>query len=84
MSKIRIRPVTIALVAVAVLIVAGGVVYFTKTAADLPNFFPGHAANSTRHHIKHGIALIMLAGAALVGAWLTTAPERANATTPNK
>jgi len=76
MSNIRIRPLTIVLVVLAVIFIAAGVVYFTKTAADLPSFFPGHDAHSTTHHTKHGIAMIGLAVIALVGAWFTTAPEK--------
>jgi len=76
MSNIRIRPVTIGLVLIAVVLVAIGVVYFTKTAADLPSFFPGHAAHSTKHHVKHGVAMLLLALVVLAGAWFTTAPGR--------
>jgi cytochrome b561 len=76
MSKMRIRPLTIGLVLLAVVLVAIAVVYFTKTAADLPGFFPGHAAHATKHHYKHGVAVILLALLALGAAWFTTAPER--------
>ena len=76
MSNVRIRPLTIGLVLLAAVLVAIGVVYFTKTAADLPGFFPGHAPHSTKHHLKHGLAMITLALLALGAAWFTTAPER--------
>jgi hypothetical protein len=76
MSNFRIRPLTILLVVLAIALVAGGVVYFTETAHDLPAFFPGHDSHSTTHHIKHGIALVTLAVLALGAAWFTTAPER--------
>ena len=76
MSNFRIRPLTVALVLLATVLVVCGVVYFTTTAHDLPAFFPGHDAHSTTHHIKHGIAMIMLALLALGGAWFTTAPDR--------
>ena len=76
MSNFRIRPLTILLVVLAIALVAGGVVYFTETAHDLPAFFPGHDVHSTTHHTKHGIALITLAVLALGAAWFTTAPER--------
>lgn len=76
MSNIRIRPLTIALAILAVVLIIAGVVYLTKTAGDLPAFFPGHAAHSTKHHYKHGIAMFVLALLALGGAWFTTAPER--------
>jgi hypothetical protein len=55
------------------------VLYFTRTAADLPAFLPGHEANSTKHHIKHGIAMIGLAALSLVGAWMLTGPQKSTA-----
>jgi H+/Cl- antiporter ClcA len=76
MSNFRIRPLTILLVVLAIALVAGGVVYFTETAHDLPAFFPGHDVHSTTHHVKYGIALVTLAVLALGAAWFTTAPER--------
>jgi hypothetical protein len=78
MSNIRIRPMTIGLLLLAVVFIAIAVMYFTKTAADLPSFFPGHAAHSAKHHTKHGIATVGLALVALVGAWFTTSPERSS------
>ncbi len=80
MAKIKIRPLTVGLFLLAILLVVIGVVYFTKTAADLPSFFPGHAAGSTRHHVKHGLVAFTLAVVALVAAWFTTAPDRPDAT----
>ena len=81
MSNFRIRPATVLLLVVAALLIAAGVVYFTKTAQDLPAFFPGHAAHSTKHHVKHGLALMTLAVLALAAAWFTTAPDRPRDTT---
>jgi hypothetical protein len=74
--RVQIRPLTIVLVVVAALLVAIGVAYFTTSAADLPALMPGHQANSTHHHVKHGIAMIGLAVVALIAAWFTTAPKR--------
>jgi hypothetical protein len=76
MSKIKIRPATIGLLVLTAVLVFVGVLYILDTAANLPVFFPGHAAHSTHHHVKHGIAAFMLAAAALVAAWVTTSPER--------
>jgi hypothetical protein len=74
-SKVRIRPLTVLLLVIAAALVIVGIMYFTRTAADLPAFFPGHAAHSTKHHTKHGIAAIGLAIVAIIAAWFTTAPS---------
>lgn len=79
-ARLRFRPATAACLLLAVVLVVVAIVYFTKTAGALPSFFPGHAAGSTKHHTKHGIAFIGLAALALVGAWFTTAPPKT--TTP--
>jgi hypothetical protein len=76
MSNFRIRPITVLLLLVGVVLIAGGIVYFTETAHDLPAFFPGHDVHSTTHHTKHGLTLIVLAVLALGAAWFTTAPDR--------
>jgi hypothetical protein len=76
MSNFRIRPLTIGLAVLALVLIAIGVLYFTKTAADLPGFLPGHAAHSAKHHYKHGLAVITLALLAIGAAWFTTAPDR--------
>jgi uncharacterized membrane protein HdeD (DUF308 family) len=70
--------VIIAIVAGVVLIVIG-VVYFALPAKSLPGFFPGHQAGSTHHHVKHGIAAVLLGLACLVFAWFRSGPSR---TTP--
>jgi hypothetical protein len=75
MTKIRIRPLTVVCVLAAIVLAAIGIVYFTNTAANLPAFFPGHAAHSATKHYKHGSAAIILALVALAGAWFTTAPD---------
>jgi hypothetical protein len=74
MSGVRIRPLTVLLIVLAGVLVAIAIVYFTRTATDLPSFFPGHAARSTKHHVKHGIAVLAVAVVVLIAAWFTTAP----------
>jgi hypothetical protein len=74
MSKIRIRPLTVLLLLVAIALLVLAFIYFTTSASSLPSFFPGHAPHSAKHHVKHGAALTTLAVLALVGAWFTTAP----------
>ena len=76
MSNFRITPLTVLLLVGAILLAVVGVVYLADTAAHLPSFFPGHAAGSTKHHYKHGLAALTLAVLAIGAAWFTTAPER--------
>ncbi len=75
-KKLVFRPLTALCLAVAAACVIVAIVYFTKTAADLPSFFPGHQAGNTKHHTKHGLAMVGLAVLAVVAAWFTTAPDR--------
>ena len=82
MSNFRIRPLTIVLVLLGLALTAGGIVYFTETAHNLPAFFPGHDVHSTTHHTKHGLAMITLALVAFAGAWFTTAPDRPDRADP--
>lgn len=79
-SKVRFRPLTGLLIAVAAVFVVAGMVYLTKTAGNLPAFLPGHQAHSTHKHTKHALATFALAAISLVGAWFTTAPDRAGRT----
>jgi len=74
--KIVMKPLTWALIALAVVFLLLAVVYFTTTATNLPAFFPGHQTGSDKTHAKHGLAMIGLAALALVGAWMTTSPEK--------
>jgi len=74
--KIRVRPLTVALLAAGVVCVALAIVYFVTTASNLPSFFPGHQAGLTRHHTKHGLALIGVAVVLWIAAWFTTAPGK--------
>lgn len=46
------------------------VVYFATTANNLPSLMPGHQAGSTRHHTKHGIAMLGLAVLSVLGVWM--------------
>jgi hypothetical protein len=70
----KFRPLTAALVVLAVALVVVAFVYFTTTAGKLPSIFPGHQAGSAHKHTKHGIAVLGLAVLALIGAWFTTSP----------
>ena len=69
------RWTVIALVVVGVLLIALAVVYFAEPAKSLPSALPGHEAGSTHHHVKHGIAALLLGIGALVLAWFQTGPK---------
>ena len=57
---------------VVLLVIA--VIYFVDPAKSLPSFFPGHQAGSTHHHVKHGIAALVVALGCFVFAWFQTGP----------
>jgi uncharacterized membrane protein HdeD (DUF308 family) len=67
--------VPLALLAGVVLIVLA-IVYFVEPAKSLPGFFPGHEAGSAHHHVKHGIAALLLGLACLVYAWFATGKKQ--------
>jgi hypothetical protein len=60
------------IVGIVLLIVA--FVYFTKTADQLPLFFPGHDVALTTKHIKHGIGALLLGIGSFVLAWFQSGP----------
>jgi protein-S-isoprenylcysteine O-methyltransferase Ste14 len=62
---------------VALLVVAG--IYFADSASALPSFFPGHQAGSSTHHVKHGIAAVIVALALFAFAWFSTGPRKTDA-----
>jgi hypothetical protein len=71
------RALIIPALVLAVLLLVVAVLYWVEPAHSLPSFFPGHAAGSSHHHVKHGIAALVLALACLVFAWFQTGPSRA-------
>ena len=62
-----------------VLLIAIAIVYFAEPAKSLPGFFPGHEAGSSHHHVKHGIAALLLGLGAFVLAWFHSGPRRVEA-----
>jgi hypothetical protein len=71
----RNRALTAAAVVLAVLLVVVAVIYWAEPAKSLPSFFPGHSAGSTHHHVKHGVAAVVVALALLAFAWFQTGPR---------
>ena len=71
--------VAVAIVAGIALIVVAAI-YWVEPARSLPSFFPGHAAGSSHHHAKHGIAAFLVGLACLAFAWFNTGPKKTRAT----
>ena len=74
--RLNSRPIIAlaALVGIALIVIA--FVYWAEPAKSLPSFFPGHEAGSNHHHVKHGIASLLVGLALLVFAWFQTGPRR--------
>ncbi len=73
MTKNRALVVPAVLLGIVLLVVAA--VYVAEPAHSLPSFFPGHEAGSTHHHVKHGIAALLLGLGAFVLAWFQSGPR---------
>jgi uncharacterized membrane protein HdeD (DUF308 family) len=68
------RSLIIPAVILGVVLIVIAVVYFVDPAKSLPSFFPGHQAGSTHHHVKHGIAALVVGLGCFVVAWFQTGP----------
>jgi hypothetical protein len=62
----------IGLVILAILSGVVAVVYFTKTAGNLPHFYLGYTKGSAHKHLKHGVVFTGLAIVLLLGAWMAS------------
>jgi hypothetical protein len=62
------------IIGVALIVLA--VVYWIEPAGSLPSFLPGHETGSSHHHIKHGIAALVVGAALLVFAWFQTGKKQ--------
>jgi hypothetical protein len=58
-----------------VVLIVIAIVYFAEPAKSLPAFFPGHQAGSAHHHVKHGIAALLLGLGAFALAWFASGPR---------
>ncbi|MFL5782222.1 MAG: hypothetical protein ACJ760_12990 [Thermoleophilaceae bacterium] len=70
------RNLIIPAIVLGVLLLVVAVIYIADTASSLPSFFPGHEAGSSHHHVKHGIAALVVALGCFVFAWFQTGPTR--------
>ena len=74
MRSDRLLAVLAAVVGLALIVV--GVIYIAFNEHDIPSFFPGHVSHpASHHHVKHGIAAILLGLACLAFAWFRTGPR---------
>lgn len=74
MRNDRWLAVLAAIVGIALIVV--GVMYIALNEHQIPSFFPGHVSHpATHHHVKHGIAAILLGLACLAFAWFRTGPR---------
>jgi hypothetical protein len=74
MRSDRLLAALAALVGLALIVV--GVIYIAFNEHDIPSFFPGHVSHpASHHHVKHGIAAILLGLACLAFAWFRTGPR---------
>ncbi len=69
------RALIVPAVLVGLLLVALAVLYFVDPASSLPSFIPGHEAGSSHHHVKHGIAALLLGLGCFVFAWFQSGPQ---------
>jgi hypothetical protein len=72
----RKRLLVPAAVVVGVVLVVVAVVYWVEPAKSLP--FPGflgHEAGSNHHHVKHGIAALLLGLGCFAYAWFASGPR---------
>jgi hypothetical protein len=61
---------------VGLALIAVWVIYIALNEHDIPSFFPGHVSHpASHHHVKHGIAAILLGLACLAFAWFRTGPR---------
>jgi hypothetical protein len=78
MRNDRLLAALAALIGVA--LIAVGIVYIALNEHDIPSFFPGHVSHpASHHHVKHGIAAILLGLACLAFAWFRTGPRERHA-----
>ena len=65
-------------VILGIILIVIGVVYFVEPAKSLPSFFPGHESCSAHHHVKHGIAALLVGLACLAFAWFNTGQKKSD------
>jgi hypothetical protein len=71
------HPVVIGIaVAAGVALIVLAIIYWAEPAGSLPAWIPGHEDGSGHHHVKHGIAALLVGLALLIFAWFQTGPPK--------
>jgi uncharacterized membrane protein HdeD (DUF308 family) len=70
------RPIALLALVLGILCIVVAIVYWVEPARSLPGFFPGHQSGSSHHHVKHGIAALVVGLVLLVFAWFQTGRSR--------
>ena len=73
MDRRRLLALLAIVAGIALIVIAA--IYWAEPAKSLPSFFPGHQAGSTHHHVKHGIAALVVGLGCFVFAWFQTGPS---------
>ena len=69
------RNLIIPAIVVGVILVIVAIIYWVEPASSLPSFFPGHQAGDSEHHVKHGIAALVVGLGCFVFAWFQSGPS---------
>jgi uncharacterized RDD family membrane protein YckC len=63
------RSLIVPAIVAGIVCLALAALYFIDSAGSLPSFIPGHEAGSSHHHVKHGIAALIVAMGCFIFAW---------------
>ncbi|HET6849992.1 MAG TPA: hypothetical protein VFH74_14115 [Gaiellales bacterium] len=75
------RPLVILAIILGILFILVGIMYFALPAKSLPvPGFLGHESGSNHHHVKHGIAAVLVGIACFVYAWFASGPKESQPT----
>jgi uncharacterized membrane protein HdeD (DUF308 family) len=74
-----LRKLVIPAAVLGVVLIVVAIIYFVEPEHSLPSFFPGHVSASNpeadAHHVKHGIAALLVGLACFAFAWFQTGPK---------
>ena len=68
------RSLIVPAVVLGLALLALAALYFVDSASSLPSFIPGHEAGSSHHHVKHGIAALIVGLGCFTFAWFQSGP----------